>query len=66
MTTTAEGVETERAAATCCGREGCTEVQGYLFSRPVPADVAVPALIAALRAQREAEAPIPALAAMQD
>lgn len=36
MTTTAEGVETdeqrERIAA-----EGCTEMQGYLFSRPVPA-----------------------------
>ncbi|GMO11947.1 putative bifunctional diguanylate cyclase/phosphodiesterase [Bradyrhizobium sp. TM233] len=36
MTTTAEGVETdeqrERIAA-----EGCTEMQGYLFSRPLPA-----------------------------
>ena len=36
MTATAEGVETreqlERIAA-----EGCTEMQGYLFSRPLPA-----------------------------
>ena len=37
MTATAEGVETreqlDRIAA-----EGCTEMQGYLFSRPLPAD----------------------------
>jgi EAL domain-containing protein (putative c-di-GMP-specific phosphodiesterase class I) len=36
MTATAEGVETneqlDRIAA-----EGCTEMQGYLFSRPLPA-----------------------------
>jgi EAL domain-containing protein (putative c-di-GMP-specific phosphodiesterase class I) len=36
MTTTAEGVETtdqlDRITA-----EGCTEMQGYLFSRPLPA-----------------------------
>ncbi|KAB1073927.1 EAL domain-containing protein [Methylobacterium planeticum] len=35
MTTTAEGVETEAQLARLRG-EGCDEVQGYLFSRPVP------------------------------
>jgi diguanylate cyclase (GGDEF)-like protein len=37
MTTTAEGVETvEQLEAV--RSEGCTEVQGFLFSRPLPAD----------------------------
>ena len=36
MQTTAEGVETERQLKTL-KEEGCTEVQGYLFSKPVPA-----------------------------
>ena len=36
MTTTAEGVETEEQLALLTA-EGCTEVQGYLFSRPRPA-----------------------------
>jgi diguanylate cyclase (GGDEF)-like protein len=36
MTTTAEGVETEEQMR-CLNLEGCIEVQGYLFSRPVPA-----------------------------
>jgi len=36
MKTTAEGVETEQQLQTL-KIEGCTEVQGYLFSRPVPA-----------------------------
>lgn len=36
MQTTAEGVETE-ALFLKVGIEGCTEVQGYLFSPPVPA-----------------------------
>jgi diguanylate cyclase (GGDEF)-like protein len=36
MKTTAEGVETEEQLQTL-REEGCTEVQGYLFSRPVPA-----------------------------
>lgn len=35
MTTTAEGVETEAQLARLRA-EGCDEVQGYLFSRPVP------------------------------
>jgi diguanylate cyclase (GGDEF)-like protein len=43
LTTTAEGVETREQFA-ILRAEGCTEVQGYLFSRPVPADQ-VPALI---------------------
>jgi diguanylate cyclase (GGDEF)-like protein len=37
ITTTAEGVETEEQMR-CLNREGCDEVQGYLYSRPVPAD----------------------------
>ena len=36
MRITAEGVETEQQAAILAGL-GCTEVQGYLYSRPVPA-----------------------------
>jgi diguanylate cyclase (GGDEF)-like protein/PAS domain S-box-containing protein len=36
VTTTAEGVETE-AQLEQVRAEGCSEVQGYLFSRPVPA-----------------------------
>lgn len=36
IATTAEGVETEEQLA-CVRAEGCTEAQGYLFSRPVPA-----------------------------
>jgi EAL domain-containing protein (putative c-di-GMP-specific phosphodiesterase class I) len=39
MTTTAEGVETEDQLAQL-RREGCTEVQGYLFSRPTSAEAA--------------------------
>ena len=35
MTTTAEGVETEAQLAHLRD-EGCTEVQGYLFSKPKP------------------------------
>jgi diguanylate cyclase (GGDEF)-like protein len=37
MTTTAEGVETEQQMR-CLNLEGCVEVQGYLFSKPVPPD----------------------------
>jgi EAL domain-containing protein (putative c-di-GMP-specific phosphodiesterase class I) len=36
MTTTAEGVETE-AQRELLRKLGCTEMQGYLFSRPKPA-----------------------------
>ena len=37
ISTTAEGVETKEQLA-LLRREGCTEVQGYLFSRPRPAE----------------------------
>ena len=36
MTTTAEGVETEEQMRRL-NLEGCVEVQGYLYSKPVPA-----------------------------
>ena len=35
ITTTAEGVETSEQL-TLLRAEGCTEVRGYLFSRPLP------------------------------
>lgn len=38
MTTTAEGVETARQMQ-ALRREGCTQAQGFLFSRPIPASV---------------------------
>ena len=44
--TTAEGVETDSQLAQIRA-EGCTEVQGYIFSRPVPADE-IPALLTRL------------------
>jgi diguanylate cyclase (GGDEF)-like protein len=47
MKTTAEGVETQ-AQLDRLRQEGCTEVQGYLFSRPKPADQ-VPMMIRTLR-----------------
>jgi diguanylate cyclase (GGDEF)-like protein len=37
ITTTAEGVETEEQMQ-CLNLEGCIEVQGYLYSKPVPAN----------------------------
>ena len=37
MTTTAEGVET-REQLDAIVSEGCTEMQGFLFSKPLPAD----------------------------
>jgi diguanylate cyclase (GGDEF)-like protein len=43
ITTTAEGVETE-AQLQQVTKEGCTEAQGYLFSKPVTADALLPLL----------------------
>ena len=56
MATTAEGVET-REQFERVKKEGCTEVQGYLFSRPKPARD-VPALLAENR--RRIAAPVQA------
>ena len=39
MTTTAEGVETEEQMRRLVAGN-CTEAQGYLFSRPIPASQA--------------------------
>jgi predicted signal transduction protein with EAL and GGDEF domain len=55
MNMIAEGVETEAQFAILAA-EGCTEVQGYLFSKPVPASE-LPALIARLSANRVASPP---------
>ena len=46
MKTTAEGVETEEQLETL-KKEGCTEVQGYLFSPPRPASELGPLIAAA-------------------
>jgi len=51
MTTTAEGVETEEQMR-CLNLEGCIEVQGYLYSKPVPGDE-VAGLLASLNVRRE-------------
>ena len=48
--TTAEGVETERQAE-LVRAAGCTEAQGYLYSRPVPA-AEISVLLDAAGAQR--------------
>ena len=48
MATTAEGVETAEQLLTL-RKEGCTEAQGYFFSRPKPVEH-VPAIIASVRA----------------
>jgi EAL domain-containing protein (putative c-di-GMP-specific phosphodiesterase class I) len=60
MNTIAEGVETEEQFAILAA-EGCTEIQGYLFSKPVPAG-ALPALIDRLSGPRlpAARAPVAA------
>jgi diguanylate cyclase (GGDEF)-like protein len=50
MTTTAEGVETEEQMR-CLNLEGCIEVQGYLYSKPVPAHE-INALLASLTNRR--------------
>ncbi|HYI27750.1 MAG TPA: GGDEF domain-containing phosphodiesterase, partial [Bradyrhizobium sp.] len=52
MTTTAEGVET-REQRDRIASEGCTEMQGYLFSRPLPASE-IERLYLARREQRKA------------
>lgn len=43
MSTTAEGVETQEQLARVVA-DGCTEIQGYFFGRPVPADQVVASL----------------------
>lgn len=54
ITTTAEGVETEDQRR-CLDVEGCTEVQGYLYSKPLPpAEIA--RLLGKLDGQRTASA----------
>ena len=54
MTTVAEGVETAQQLATLSG-QGCSSVQGYLFSRPVPAGQ-VDSLIRTLRVDQPSAA----------
>ena len=44
MATVAEGVETEAQFA-CLEAEGCDEIQGYLISRPMPAEEVLPFLV---------------------
>lgn len=51
--TTAEGVETE-GQMSCLSEEGCTEVQGYLYSKPLPGGE-IPALLGRLRANSTGE-----------
>jgi diguanylate cyclase (GGDEF)-like protein len=53
ITTTAEGVETEDQRK-CLTHEGCTEVQGYLYSKPLPPNE-ISALLGRLDAARLAE-----------
>jgi diguanylate cyclase (GGDEF)-like protein len=50
ITTTAEGVETEEQMR-CLNLEGCIEVQGYLYSKPVPANEII-GLLASLADRR--------------
>ena len=52
MATTAEGVETKEQLDTVKA-EGCTEMQGFLFSRPVPAEEIEALLLARCKAQGE-------------
>src|ERR1700722_338223 len=53
ITTTAEGVETEDQRS-CLNQEGCTEVQGYLYSEPLPPSEIAP-LLGSLGALRLAQ-----------
>jgi EAL domain-containing protein (putative c-di-GMP-specific phosphodiesterase class I) len=52
MITTAEGVETEEQMR-CLNLEGCIEVQGYLYSKPIEANQ-VTSVLARLNEQRSA------------
>lgn len=54
VATVAEGVETMEQLA-CLRKEGCTQVQGFLFSRPAPADQ-IRSLFEKFRESREAAA----------
>ncbi|MET7243890.1 EAL domain-containing protein [Methylobacterium sp. EM32] len=51
IATTAEGVETPEQAA-CLRREGCTQLQGYLYGKPMPA-AALPEIRSAGKAARQ-------------
>ncbi|MGH6678083.1 MAG: EAL domain-containing protein, partial [Bradyrhizobium sp.] len=53
ITTTAEGVETEEQVR-CLNLQGCVEVQGYFYSKPVPGSE-ITALLARL-SDRSAQA----------
>jgi EAL domain-containing protein (putative c-di-GMP-specific phosphodiesterase class I) len=53
IATTAEGVETEDQKR-CLNQEGCTEVQGFLYSKPLPPNE-IPLLLGRLGAPRLAE-----------
>ena len=54
MVTTAEGVETQEQLD-ILRAEGCTQVQGYLFSPPRPL-AEIPAMLKKLRAKAHAAA----------
>jgi EAL domain-containing protein (putative c-di-GMP-specific phosphodiesterase class I) len=56
MATTAEGVETKEQRDTVRA-EGCTEMQGFLFSRPLPADQIEQLLLAKVEARRSEDPP---------
>ncbi len=60
MATTAEGVETRDQLA-ALKSAGCTDVQGYLFSRPVP-EAAIPELLRSMPTAAEMLAPKPVAA----
>jgi diguanylate cyclase (GGDEF)-like protein len=64
MRTTAEGVETEGQLA-ALGAEGCTEAQGYLFSKPRPAEE-LPMLLRSLAARQQDGAKAPKDQAAKD
>ena len=57
MSTTAEGVETEEQLA-AVRAQGCNEVQGFLFSPPLPAS-SIAGLLAAMDAPASRAPPNP-------